>query len=321
MSGWVAGAVVVGGYLSSEAQKDAAKSASKAQSKAAQAGISEERRQYEELQKLMAPYAAAGIPALQEQQALLGLGFQSPERAELQSKIGRIRGTISQLEAERANLEKSAQASGSGMVGGIKWKAYNKGISLIDQRLAEEAAALTDAESRFSAMPQQDAAAQQAAAVQRITQSPMLQEQIRQQEEALLQGASATGGLRGGNVQAALAQFRPAMINQAIQQRYENLAGMTTLGQQSAAGVGASGMQSGSNIAALMAQRGAAQAGGALAAGQAQQSMINTIPQALGTYYGAGGTFGGSTAPASTQYGTTAGSQQSSMLAAQDAGF
>jgi hypothetical protein len=45
-------------------------------------------------------------------------------------------------------------------------------------------------------------------------QSPAFQALARQQEEALLQNASATGGLRGGNVQGALAQFRPALLNQ-----------------------------------------------------------------------------------------------------------
>ena len=50
---------------------------------------------------------------------------------------------------------------------------------------------------------------------------------VRQGEEAILQGASATGGLRGGNVQAALAQFRPAMLNRFVQQQYERLGGLT----------------------------------------------------------------------------------------------
>jgi hypothetical protein len=114
------------------------------------------------------------------------------------------------------------------------------------------------------------------------------------------------------------------MLSQAIQQQYGNLAGMTSLGQQSAAGVGAAGMQTGQGISGLMQQAGAAQAGNYLAQGQANQQMINSVPQAMGTYYGMTGQtpFGGTTQPTvAQQYGTTAGSQQTSMLAAQNSGF
>jgi hypothetical protein len=95
-------------------------------------------------------------------------------------------------------------------------------------------------------------------------QSPAFQALARQQEEALLQNASATGGLRGGNVQGALAQFRPALLNQFLEQQYGRLGGMTSLGQQSAAGVGTAGMQSAGSIADLLAQGGAARAGAKL---------------------------------------------------------
>jgi hypothetical protein len=49
----------------------------------------------------------------------------------------------------------------------------------------------------------------QRAAVEAISGSPGFQESVRQGEEALLSRAAATGGLRGGNIQAALGQFRP----------------------------------------------------------------------------------------------------------------
>jgi len=107
--------------------------------------------------------------------------------------------------------------------------------------------------------------------------SPTFQAIARQQEEALLQNASATGGLRGGNIQGALAQFRPALLNQFLTQQYERLGGLTTLGQQSAAGVGSAGMQSASSIADLLAQGGAAQAGSTLGAAKAWSQPFNTL--------------------------------------------
>lgn len=133
----------------------------------------------------------------------------------------------------------------------------------------------------------------QEAAYRGIEQSPGFQAMAQQGEAGILQNASATGGLRGGNVQAALGQFRPQLLNQFVNQQYERLAGITSLGQQSAAGVGTAGMQTGSNVANLMQQQGAAQAGGILGQAGANQQMMNVIPQSLGLYRGLGGSFGG----------------------------
>jgi hypothetical protein len=119
-------------------------------------------------------------------------------------------------------------------------------------------------------------------------QSPAFQALARQQEEALLQNASATGGLRGGNIQGALAQFRPQLLNQFLEQQYGRLGGMTSLGQQSAAGVGTSGMQSAGAISALLAQGGAAQAGAKLGAANAWQQSLSLPAQFAGMAIGRG---------------------------------
>ena len=128
-------------------------------------------------------------------------------------------------------------------------------------------------------------------------QSPLFQAIARQGEEALLQKASATGGLRGGNVQGALAQFRPSLLNQFLEQQYGRLGEMTSLGQRSAAGVGAAGVTSAGNIAELLGQSGQAQAGGILGSANAfntalgQVSGFATSPagqRAFGSFGGAG---------------------------------
>lgn len=195
-----------------QAQAQAAQQASAAQTQSAQAAIDEQRRQFDLTQKLLKPYTEAGAPALQQQQAFLGLG---------------------------------------------------------------------------------GAPAQQKA-IQGIEQSPAMQAMLQQGENALLQNASATGGLRGGNTQAALAQFRPQLLNQLINQQYERLGGLTSLGQQSAAGVGTAGQAMGGNVATLLGQQGAAQAGGILGQARGQQMQSQAIPQALGTFMSMpGGGFGG----------------------------
>ncbi len=70
----------------------------------------------------------------------------------------------------------------------------------------------------------------QAAAIAALEGSEMFQGLVGQGESAILQNASATGGLRGGNVQGALAQFRPQMLQALIQQQMGGLSGLANLG-------------------------------------------------------------------------------------------
>lgn len=124
----------------------------------------------------------------------------------------------------------------------------------------------------------------QRAAIDAISGSSEMAALTRQGENALLQSGSATGGLRGGNMQGALAQFRPQMLSNLIDKQYGRLSGITQIGQASAAGVGAAGMQTGAQISDLYQQQGAAEAGGQLAAGQAWAAPFNTFSQMAGLY-------------------------------------
>jgi len=211
LSGAALAGIAVGGatLISGMAQADAAKSAAATQAGSAQAGIEEQRRQFDAVQKLLAPYVSAGQPALEAQQAFLGLRGPEEERA----------------------------------------------------------------------------------AIERISSGETFKALAGQGEEALLQRASATGGLRGGNIQGALAQFRPALLSSLIENQYTRLGGMTSLGQQSAVGVGNAGMQTGTNVANLLGQQGAAQAGGQIAQGKAFASIPASIAGGLGIYSGLGGKF------------------------------
>ena len=129
-------------------------------------------------------------------------------------------------------------------------------------------------------------------AIQGIEQGAQYQELAKQGEQGILQNASATGGLRGGNVQAALSQFRPALLNQLIEAQYGKLAGLTSLGstsaqnllgigQASATGTAAAGQQSAQNIGNLMVGQGAAQAAGTIGAANAQAQGMGAISNAL----------------------------------------
>jgi hypothetical protein len=134
--------------------------------------------------------------------------------------------------------------------------------------------------------------AAQLSAIDALKASPEFAALSQQGQDAILQNASATGGLRGGNAQSALAQFQPALLSQLINQQYSRLGGLTSIGQNAAAGVGNAGMQTGNQITDLLGQQGAAQAGAALAGGRAQSQMYSGIGNAFGMYAGMGG-FGG----------------------------
>lgn len=122
----------------------------------------------------------------------------------------------------------------------------------------------------------------QQAAINALQQGPEFAALTRQGEEAILQNAAATGGLRGGNVQGALAQFRPQVLSSLIEQQYSRLGGLASAGQNAATGVGTAGMQTGTNVSNLLSQQGAAQAGGILAGAQTWGNTIGSIAGGLG---------------------------------------
>lgn len=128
----------------------------------------------------------------------------------------------------------------------------------------------------------------QQSAISALQSSPQFTALMQQGENAILQNASATGGLRGGNTQAALAQFRPALLAQTINDQYSRLGGLSSLGQNSAALQGNAGLATGNNISNLLQQQGAAIAGGQLAQGREQAGYANALTQGLGTYFGFG---------------------------------
>jgi len=134
----------------------------------------------------------------------------------------------------------------------------------------------------------------QRAAITALEQGPQFEALVGQGEEAILQQAAATGGLRGGNVQGALAQFRPQILSSLIEQQYGRLGGLTATGQASAAGQATAAQTMGSNITNLLQQQGAAQAGSALARGQATANMWGDISGTIGQIAGMsqGGVFG-----------------------------
>lgn len=130
-------------------------------------------------------------------------------------------------------------------------------------------------------------------AINALATSPQMEALTQQGEMGILQNASATGGLRGGNTQAALAQFRPQVLSDLINQQYSQLGGLSQLGQASAAGVGAAGQNYANAAGTAYGNIANAQAGTALAQSQA----ISGVGSSLANYQlmNAMGLFGGGT--------------------------
>jgi len=121
-------------------------------------------------------------------------------------------------------------------------------------------------------------------AIAGFEESPIFQSLVKQGEQGILQSASATGGLRGGNVQLALSQFRPQVLNSLIEQQYGRLGGLSSIGQSSAAGQATAGMTTGTNVANLLANQGAAIAGGQIAAGNRGRQIFSDVLGAAKAY-------------------------------------
>jgi hypothetical protein len=130
-----------------------------------------------------------------------------------------------------------------------------------------------------------DGAKAQKNAIGMINNSPQMLAMIQQGENAIRQNASATGGLRGGNTQAALAQFRPQVLNQLIEQQYSRLSDLAHMGQNAAAMTGQAGQGYANSASSIMAGLGESQARSTLAQGQNNANMAQGIGQGLGLYF------------------------------------
>ena len=139
-------------------------------------------------------------------------------------------------------------------------------------------------------------------AIGAIEQGAEYQSLVGAGEEAILQSAAATGGVRGGNVQGALSEFRPQVLSSLINQQYSRLGGLAnmgatatqniaSMGQAAAAGQAAQATAFGQNVTQGYENIGAAQAGGVLGKGKAYGDVFGGIGQMTGYMAGKGVTF------------------------------
>ena len=138
----------------------------------------------------------------------------------------------------------------------------------------------------YEALAGTKGAAAQQQAIAGLEGSPEYAAYLSEGEEAILANAAATGGLRGGNTQGALMEFRPQLLASLIDRKLGHYGMLASTGQSSATGAGSAAMTTGGNNSKLLQQIGAAESGGILAGSNA---IVNTLGNVGGFFAGYGG--------------------------------
>ncbi|PHS61645.1 MAG: hypothetical protein COB12_11950 [Flavobacterium sp.] len=138
MSGLVNSVVEIGTFgliddvTGVEAAQKAAGKAAGVQAQGVQAGIEEERRQFDVTQQNLAPFREAGVGALEQQQALLGLGGQDAQTAAFAS-FNESPGQKFIRERAQKNLVRNASAIGGLGGGNVRSALVEQGTGFAQQ--------------------------------------------------------------------------------------------------------------------------------------------------------------------------------------------
>ena len=285
-----AAAIIGGSIISSFAGSKAASRAAKAQTKGQEAGIAEQRRQFDVTQQSLQPFQEAGTAALEQQRILLGLGGTDPnsaKRTELQAQLDQLQqsGSIGQAQ-ESPRSSRFGRAGLSGGFSGGDQANNQEAIAQIQQQLS--------ALGEFTPGTAQE---QQQAAFDQLSESPGQQFLRDRAQKNLLRGAASIGGLGGGRVRTALVEQGVGFAQQDLQNRFGRLGQLAGQGQAAATNVGQFGAQTAGRIQQGFSNIGEARSTGIMGRNQALQAGISGITTGLGQS-GLFDSSGGTTLPA-----------------------
>lgn len=230
----VAGSTLVGAYSASQS-RDAARDAAGAQTDANTAALAQNQAQFEASQALQA----------------------------------RLAGQANATQMNIANMSIAAQREQFREVQRVLSPFVTAGNQAIQDLKPYEQAGQLAIQGQQDLIGLGGAGAQQQA-IDNIANGVEMQSLTQQGENAILQNASATGGLRGGNTQQALATFRPATLSALINQQYERLGGLSTLGANTTGSIAQLGQASAAQQASASTALGNGISG---ALGQAGSNM------------------------------------------------
>ena len=224
---------IAGSIGSAAIQAKSAKSAASAQTAASNAQIAETRRQFDTVATLLRPYVNAGTKGLGAQMRLMGLQG-TPARAPRVETITGPNGQQFSVNGQTFATQAEAQAfANANKTGGVS------------------------------------AQQNQQRAINGITRGAEFKSLTQQGEYGILANQAATGGLRGGDTQGALAQFRPALLQGLIDRQLQRYGGIAASGQAAAAMTGNAAQNAGRQVNESLGDQGAARAEASLASGEA----------------------------------------------------
>jgi len=132
-------------------------------------------------------------------------------------------------------------------------------------------------------------------AIDRIMKGPLYGALYNNGEEALLQNASATGGIRGGNTQRGLADFGSDTLAKVYQQTLSNLGSVANLGLGAQGAVTGAGQNTANNVMTAQTDIGRAQAGNYLTKAGINAANFNNaggmLDSAISAFVPGGGGF------------------------------
>lgn len=146
----------------------------------------------------------------------------------------------------------------------------------------------TDALGSLSTLLGLNGNAAQGTSIDALKSSPLFTSQYDTGLDSILQSASATGGLRGGNTNNSLAQFGSSLLASVLQNQVGNLGGLVTTGQNAAGGLASAGTNFANSTSNLLTQGGNAAASGVLGQTTATTSTINDLTKLLQSVTGGG---------------------------------
>lgn len=187
--------------------------------------------------------------------------------------IGDVLGGITGAKQAAKGAQKAAQTQASAAEAGIAEQRRQFDTTRTDLKPWQDAGqAALAGQMKLIGL---DGTAAQQESINLLRQSPEFLSLVSQGDEAILQNASATGGLRGGNTQNSLARFRADLLSGMINDQYSKLGGISGTGVQTATNLGGIGAQNASAISNLLQQKGAALAGGQMAQGNMVRNVFN----------------------------------------------
>ena len=187
------------------------------------------------------------------------------------SFIGDILGTNDQADAA-VNASQTQSASFDKAIEEQK-RQYDKIIEMMSPYLTAGGQGLTQYQNLLGA----NGAPAEQQAIEGLKNSPLYSNMMQSGENSILQNASATGGLRGGNVQNSLGNLGANVLSNLYQNKLGNYYNLANMGQSAAALQANAGQNSSNSVGNLLSSQGNALAQGILSSGQAQSNTIGSL--------------------------------------------